>query len=315
MRFKWLLVAVLLGMVTGRAHAQESHVSLAEYNSLFAELGTALAADPQADPDDLAGFARRLSLVESVELPGGQTVRVDHAYLVDLLGADPPDIVRLQRILDAYRAVNRQETSISEADQAALGEVLAKAEFQWQDETPNPLYALWQRFMDWMLRILDRIFPALDNASQLINAVIFTLLGIALLLIFRFIYRSTLKDLVREAEISAAGGKLEDLTSEQAASQAMALSLQGDRRSAVRYLYLSALIGLEEHGFLRADRSRTNHEFLTDLADRPDVLAQLADVTAVFDRVWYGFHPIDTTGVEVYSRQVEALKRTRTGTA
>jgi hypothetical protein len=39
-------------------------------------------------------------------------------------------------------------------------------------------------------------------------------------------------------------------------------SSEGDYRTAVRYLYLSLLLLLEEHGLLRYDRPLTDREYL-----------------------------------------------------
>jgi hypothetical protein len=78
---------------------------------------------------------------------------------------------------------------------------------------------------------------------------------------------------------------------------------------AVRYLYLSALLLLEERGLLRYDRSQTNREYLRGVVHRPDLAAILQEVVEVFDRVWYGFQPIDEAEVSHYTARVAELRR------
>ncbi|RMD73583.1 MAG: DUF4129 domain-containing protein, partial [Chloroflexi bacterium] len=67
----------------------------------------------------------------------------------------------------------------------------------------------------------------------------------------------------------------------------------GDRRSAVRYLYLAALLWLDEQGLLHYDRSLTNREYLQQLRDQRSLRDRLAPVVNTFDAVWYGQQVID----------------------
>jgi hypothetical protein len=66
---------------------------------------------------------------------------------------------------------------------------------------------------------------------------------------------------------------------------------------------------LEERGILPYDRSRTNREYLRSLAHLPALAVTLRDVVEVFDRVWYGYQPLDEAGYTRYVRQVEELQQ------
>jgi hypothetical protein len=115
--------------------------------------------------------------------------------------------------------------------------------------------------------------------------------------------------LVREAQLAAEGGNDDEtLTSKGAMQRAHSLSGQGDYRSAIRYLYLSSLLVLDEQGLLRYDRSRTNREYLRSISSKPELANSLRDVIDVFDRVWYGFESVDEPTYQSYVKQVDELR-------
>ena len=82
----------------------------------------------------------------------------------------------------------------------------------------------------------------------------------------------------------------------------------GDYRNAVRYLYLSSLLLLDEQGMLRYDRSRTNREVLRSVSSKPELAVPLHDVIDVFDRVWYGFEALDDKTYQTYVERVDDLR-------
>ncbi len=98
------------------------------------------------------------------------------------------------------------------------------------------------------------------------------------------------------------------LTSKGAFKRAETLSTEGDYRNAIRYLYLSSLLVLDERGVMRYDRSRTNREYLHSISSRPELAKPLHDVIEVFDRVWYGFEAVDETTYKSYVEHVEELR-------
>ncbi|MCB9160947.1 MAG: DUF4129 domain-containing protein [Caldilineaceae bacterium] len=99
------------------------------------------------------------------------------------------------------------------------------------------------------------------------------------------------------------------LTADAALRRAQEFSAGGDYRTAVRYLYLSSLLLLEQHGVLRYDRALTNREVLRRVAHDPTLAAVLQDVVDVFDRVWYGYQPLDEVTYQRYAAAVDTLKR------
>jgi hypothetical protein len=130
---------------------------------------------------------------------------------------------------------------------------------------------------------------------------------VLLLGVIAYLVRGLRRGLVAEA--SADDGDPEaSLTAKTALEQAGGLARGGDYRTAVRYLYLSALLWLDERGALRYDRALTNHEHLDRVRDNPALRDRLAPVVDTFDRVWYGHLPIDEATFAAYQRQVEELR-------
>ena len=139
--------------------------------------------------------------------------------------------------------------------------------------------------------------------------------GIALLIIIlalAYVGSNIRSALVTETNLNG-GGMADDevIDAGHAFQKAQEFAAGGSVRQAVRYLYLSALLALDENGLLRYDRSQTNWEYLRSLSSHPELHANLREVILVFDRVWYGYQPIDEADYQVYLGQVAELRRRR----
>jgi hypothetical protein len=94
-----------------------------------------------------------------------------------------------------------------------------------------------------------------------------------------------------------------------AARQAAARSAeQGAYRTAVRYLYLAALLTLQERRLIPRDPSLTNRELLTRAPAHHPIRAPLGEVVAVFDEVWYGLREPDVAAFQRYQHVVHELE-------
>lgn len=277
-----------------------------------------------ADPPDAAGLAQlntaaeRLGQIERVQWPDGSVVAVDHTYLVSQLRAQPPNLPQLRGRLHMLLAQGSvvAERPFATVDPAILARILARPEFQAaQAEPPAWLKWLgerWQRLLDWLDRLLRRDAttgrPSTAAATPLEQ--IATLVMLLLLAGFlAYALRGILADFVAEATLATdAEADHEPLTADRALRRAQELSSGGDYRAAVRYLYLSTLLRLEERGLLRYDRALTNREYIKRVAHDPALATVLRDVVEVFDRVWYGYQPLDASAYQRYANAVEALK-------
>jgi hypothetical protein len=177
-------------------------------------------------------------------------------------------------------------------------------------DEPNFLQRLWQDIRQAVEDFFLRLFP---NDST-VRLPLGNLLAILAAVLVAAVLLYALRDLITGFSADAAlhaddelGGQ--PLTAELALQRAQELSTGGDYRTAVRYLYLSALLLLEERGLLRYDRSLTNREYLRSVAHRPELAAILREVIDVFDRVWYGFQTLSASEYEAYARRVETLRQ------
>lgn len=307
-----LLVALACLLLVWPAHGQEQDgiLSLEDYLSLAAETEAALES---ADGSRRQALAGRWEAARAVTLTNGTTVAVDHRRLAAALRAEPPDSEAITARLEALRVVAARwpapaydEARAAEAT-ARLDAILAQPAFQWPEEQPG----FWERLWERVLRFLFDLLPWGSGALDLANILLALAGGLILLAVLALAGRSLLRSFRPEAVAGAESGDLNGLTAEQTLQEAEAHAQGGDYRRAVRFLYLSTLLLLEERGLLRFDRSRTNREYLRSVADRPELLKTLQSIVDVFDRVWYGFQPLDEAGYSHYLAQVNELKARR----
>jgi hypothetical protein len=100
------------------------------------------------------------------------------------------------------------------------------------------------------------------------------------------------------------------------------LEREGDLRLALRAAYLGLLAGMAQRQWLTIRRDRTNREYLDEFTRRwrrrpqaavearPEIPDKLRGSLRVFDRVWYGSHPLTPGAVAAYRQgQQELLTR------
>lgn len=259
----------------------------------------------------LNDLASQWGKVTAIEISDQSVMQIDPSYLVMELRNDPPDLERLAKLLDVLLQAHEEypQNVFTLQDVQPLKEILARPEFQWQEEQVLQMPDWLVRFYDWMEWISNRVLSATFRYGRVPLIVAAALLFVLSLF---YISRSLSRSLVREAQLAAEGSDDDEtLSSKGAMQRAHALSGQGDYRSAIRYLYLSSLLVLDEQGLLRYDRSRTNREYLRSLSSKPELAKPLSDVIDVFDRVWYGYESVDEQTYQSYVGHVEKLREKR----
>jgi hypothetical protein len=323
-KYRWLVLAALLfaGPATVAAQTDPSpaeQVRVAEYWQQLTELkrlAERLHTEPvETQQTELVNAANELAQITSISLPSGQNLPINHSFLIQLMRAEPPDLPRLSSLLAALESAQNTwpDPQFTTYDPSFLAKILESPEFQYQTTEPSALEQwwqnLWQRFSEWLSRILPE---QISTSGEFVNQIITFVGALALLAVLFYALRDMLRDFVRQAELPTEGEEGEEnLTADSALRQAQRLSDSGDYRTAVRYLYLSALLILEERGLLRYDRSRTNREYLRSVQHQPKLAATLQDVVEVFDRVWYGYQRVDAEAFRHYTTRVETLKSLR----
>lgn len=304
-----LLALLLAGPAAVAARQAGAPVTLADYR---ARLEQALDALEGRLPEALA--AARAVLAPggagvAVRLPGGDIVIAQ-----PLLPAAASEAEALGRLRLARAQLAAAERDDAAARLARLRAVLARREFAELYRAPS----LWERLWEWLRAWLPRPQPGAgggmsEAAAEGVAWVVAAAGGLAVAVVLSYWLHGLLAGAIADAEARRrqAAGEAEPATAAAARRQALALAGAGNYRQAVRQLYLSALLHLEERGVVRADRSLTNREYLAQVRDDPVTRAHLQPVVQTFDEVWYGIHEPDGDTFRRYQREVDALTERR----
>ncbi|HEU4326997.1 MAG TPA: DUF4129 domain-containing protein [Roseiflexaceae bacterium] len=300
-----LALLALLGAPRA-ALAQTQEPDLPTYEGWVRE---AFAAAQRSDRLGLEDAAERLVATERVVLPDGSAVSVDNGWLGDQLELTDPDLGLVSERLGALIDALAQPGSSAPGDATErLREILSRPPFGQPESGPNWL----GEFFDWLGRLLERLFEPLGDlppgTGNVLGWVIAIIGGVLVVGVVIYLVLGVRRNLVSEVRVDEDDPEA-NLTARTALDQAGDLAREGDYRTAVRYLYLSALLWLDERDLLRYDRALTNREYLEQVRDNPDLRARLAPIVETFDRVWYGHTPLDAGSFAAYRAQVEALRK------
>lgn len=110
------------------------------------------------------------------------------------------------------------------------------------------------------------------------------------------------------AALPQAPPEADPVTARQAQERALVSESQGDRRAAVRYLYLASLLLLDERGALHYNPTLTNREHLRQVQNNIALHDALRPVVQTFDHVWYGFAPLSDRMYAQFKADVARLE-------
>lgn len=299
-----LLMTALLLLLGGSALGQSptDSLTLDEYAARLARAEAGIRdAAPAVTAQAVQRAADDLGGVRSVTLPAGGSVSVS-----PLFGRNDAPEAALRRL-----ALVRGQLQLAKEDQA--DERLASLDKVLASDALNPERGL----LGWLRRLLSGDFGA--NADPFAEMQVSRGLQIALtvagslvaIVVLGLILQAVLGNFVSQAELRARqSGAEEAPTAETARRRAFDLAHAGSYRDAVRQLYLSTLLSLEDRGLLRVDRSLTNREVLAQVgaaqAGAAPLVATLRPVVDVFESVWYGLREPDAGTFTAYSRSVDA---------
>lgn len=296
--------------------AQQPTPPIDDYWQRLTRLQVALTASFATDAEQqemLLGFANEFENNATYKLDDGTLVVIVPRALLVTLRDDEPNLSVIQQQVASLLDLREQWQSgnYGTADLALLDGVLANPAFNYETEEQTTIR---DRLLDLFFEALEfvtRLIPEPIRESGILGNILFYGGFIGLMVLIYFALRNVIASFLPEAALS---NEFEDelfLTADSALERAQQFSTDGDYRTAVRYLYLSALLLLEERGLLRYDRSLTNREYLRSIAHKPELAVVLRDVIEVFDRVWYGFQPLAADDYNEYARRVETLKAQR----
>ena len=310
-----LLLALQPGVGTAYAQAQSADpVPVDEYWRRIDAIAESLDG-VERDAPSIAAAADELASIGAVVLPDGQVLPVDNGDLAAILRGDDLSQDDLQAVCARLAALQRargmldkQPTLTTDQTFAQLEKILARSEFDQATERAQRV-PLLERAADWLWR---KLFPWLDRAaSQPGVESLLSLISVAVVLgVLAFVFRDSWRQWAAEGRSKRKGKAGEDATlnSSEALERAHTLAGADDYRQAVRYLYLSTLLWLDERRLLHYDPTLTNREFLHQVMGHARLYKALLPVVDIFDQVWYGFVPLDSRGYAVYARQVEQVQ-------
>ncbi len=302
-----IVCAALCCLLVASVAAQHTIPDTAAYESWLRE---AFTAAQRRDRIGLEEAADRLIAATSVRLPDGMVVPVDNVWLQEALASPSPDFPLITARLGALIDASALPPSSAPADALERLDRLLSSPPVDRSEPEAPQWLI--DFFDWLAQLLETVLRPIEavppDAANVVAWMVM-LIGAALLLaVILYLLVNLRRGMVRDARI-AANGDDPAPTASEAFDQASALARDGDYRAAVRSLYLSALLWLDEQDLLRYDRALTNREYLERAQRNPALLARLTPVIETFDLVWYGHAPIDESAFAAYRRQIEALRR------
>lgn len=305
------LIAILLTLLLclpGAVAAQAQPPTLADYERLLRE---AQAAAMRGDRLDLEQVAPALTAAESVQLPDGRLAPVDNRWLAEALDTANPDLPAIAERLGALIDALAYAGPAAPADaQQRLADLLSRPPFEQPAPPREP--TLIDRFFQWLGEWLaDLLQPVGEVAAttdgDLLSWGLVIIGGLLVAAVLAIWLRGLRRTLASDPQ-TLADDEEERLSAGEALGRANSLAQRGDYRTAVRYLYLSSLLWLDERRMLRYDRTLTNREYLTRLGERPDLRERLTPVVETFDRVWYGAAPLDAERFAAYEQQVARLR-------
>ncbi|HMP39410.1 MAG TPA: DUF4129 domain-containing protein [Roseiflexaceae bacterium] len=281
---------------------------LDEYAAL---IRTATTAARRGDRIEFDTAVEQLLAIHEVRVTDDALVRVDNRWLAEATAGANPDLVPIAERLGAISDTLAQPAGAAPPDALArLDAIMGQPPLSRPEPQPPPQWLI--DLLELIGRILDRMLEPITTASpQSANLVAWVIAVIGLVLLVGVIIYMLIglrRGVVRDTQVADPDPDA-GIGSRGALDRAGDHAASGDYRTGMRYLYLSALLWLDEHGALRYDRALTNYEHLAQLNERPELRRRLAPVIETFDRVWYGHAPLDETAFSMFRGQIEQLRR------
>ncbi|WP_375766619.1 DUF4129 domain-containing protein [Archangium gephyra] len=228
--------------------------------------------------------------------------------------------------LAAQTSELEKQQADARASQARARDILARPEFQVAEpEAPQentaeeaPPSGLWQRFMKWLLDLLEQLFRRTETQSRApassgegglasANAVMVVVIAAALVVLALVLLRALGKAKAGEdarLEVSTqdastlAADPMNALSRppEGWAHLADELAARGEYREAVRSLYLALLSRLHRDGVIHYDTTLSNWDYLRQFRSRREWVPSFRELTLRFDFAWYGNLPVGADG-------------------
>jgi hypothetical protein len=183
--------------------------------------------------------------------------------------------------------MGRSEGRLSPAKvQATLAEILRRKEFR-SARGPSDMEMLTARISRWLVENLAGLLSKLPLGARTGNIMVWSFIVLAFLALCYMAWKWIIGWQPAEAAKPAAPSAPSD--ARQWVQEALAAAERGDYRAALHCAYWAVVARLEDLGRLSRDRARTPRESLRLLESQPGDHGVLHALTAIFERVWYGY--------------------------
>ena len=194
-------------------------------------------------------------------------------------------------------------------DKRKLGEILSRDEFARyvHEQASGPRKGGVETLLDW---VIER-FPAFHGADDAAIVGLFALLAAVSVALCWGIYWFS-RQLVFQGKtrrhMAPVGSSELELTYEQYAAMAKAAHAEGKIRESIRCSYLSLLFYMEQAGWIRIEKWKTDWDYRDELErSRASAVPYFQRSALLFERVWYGHEPADEDSFLGFQRDIDAL--------
>ncbi len=249
---------------------------------------------------------------------------------------------------DAPAPPQAASTELAERLDDSIGQVIARPEYTWrmprerEDEEMTESTSSLRAFLDRIARAIERFLDWLfgdggereshghSGASSVnwlsfVRMLIYVLLAIAcaaLVILIVQAIRKHRRTSARKAQALTAAQAAPDLKSEETTAAdlpeagwldlARRMLSEGDRRLALRAMYLASLSLLAEKGMLAIAKFKSNREYHRELRRRehalPELVAAFGQNVGFFEDAWYGMHEVTDQTVNLFSANQERIR-------
>ncbi|MEM8567798.1 MAG: DUF4129 domain-containing protein [Bacteroidota bacterium] len=177
-------------------------------------------------------------------------------------------------------------------DQKKIQEHKADDDFDYGNR-PVPGQSLWQRFIAWLQRILNRILYMGTETPigkffiyfLLAATIIYALLKIFKVDVRRIFYSSSDRGVM---DFDVHHENIHEMDFDTLIREAIE---QKEFRNAIRLIYLYSLKHLSDHQFIEWRPGKTNHEYMDEIS-QVELKSEFGELSYYFEYAWYGDFPI-----------------------
>lgn len=288
-------------------------ITMEEYDARLEHVQTRL--NNSINPKRLLPFmVTQLAQIEAIRLPTGEVI-----FPENLLGG----VEEVQQAL-ALVHTTRTQMYLSQNDRLAERQAIVAAAVERTNHRGgfslwNWLEELWRRLLNWLFGGSDPFATASANSLsregwRVIIRLITVVGGIVIAVLLGWWIQRLVRSFVRDADLRRRREAADDLpaTAAEARTLATEQARTGSYRVAVRTLYLSALLSLEEADLIIHDRTLTNRELLAragSASTGETIQPAMRPVVQGFDDVWYGEVEPDADSYAAYETDIARLNQ------